>query len=219
MIPRSGKQMTFQSQRLTGPGPADATFWWCNAENKYQLKPQVGQKLMELENKYCLEKRAFELLLHMIWFLLATDMKDRWPAERVYNDLNHITRQTIVDLGQDPDYYLRPKTEPQTIPLLIAARPEVSWLVDSDSEDTWREEEGWYLASRHYDWDTTYAKITDFEGNEHHLGNRETGQPIAAANAALQAAREEAPPPRKKRDFWERPFYRRYAEVLNIKPS
>jgi serine/threonine protein kinase len=56
-IPTTDKQMTFQSQRYTGPGPTNPAFWYRNPENKFQLKPQVGQKLMDLEN----------LLLRQVW--------------------------------------------------------------------------------------------------------------------------------------------------------
>jgi serine/threonine protein kinase len=126
-IPRTEKQMSFQSQRYTGPGPTNPAFWYRNPENQFQLKPQVGQKLMELEKGYCICKRGLEYLLLIIWSLLHVDMEYRWTAERVYNDMNHVTRQAIVDLRIDPDFYLRPGTLNGTDHLLVAAFPEPSW--------------------------------------------------------------------------------------------
>jgi serine/threonine protein kinase len=123
-IPRTQKQMSFQSQRYTGPGPANPAFWYRNPENQFQLTPQVGQKLMELEKGYCNYKRGLQYLLHIIWSLLHVDMECRWTAERVYNDMNYVTRQAMVDLRTDPDFYLRPGIFRGTDHLLIAAFPE-----------------------------------------------------------------------------------------------
>jgi serine/threonine protein kinase len=204
-IPRTEKKMSFQSQRYTGPGPTNPAFWYRNPENKFQLKPQVGQKLMELEKGYCLERLGFEHLLNIIWYLLDVEMKDRCTAEQVYNDLNYLTRQAIVDLGQDPDYYLRPRNVHRTIPLLIRAFPKPSWGLTID-EDDWNPEDGGYVAYSEYcDWNTNHVQITDIEGHEHFLGNKDGNRlVIAPIPVPVEAPRI------RKRKFWDK-----YAHVLN----
>ena len=131
-LPRTEKQMTFQSQRYTGPGPTNPAFWCRNSDNKVQLKPQVGQKLMELEKVSCFGKRGFEYLLQIIWFLLSVDKEDRWTAERVYYDVDRVTKQAIVDVGTDPGYYLRPGELFGEAHLRHTVLPKVSWLEDAD---------------------------------------------------------------------------------------
>lgn len=107
-IPTTEKQMSFLSQRYTGPGPSNLAFWYRNGEDKFQLKPQVGRKLMDLEKNFCYRKRALEELLVVIWAMCDVELQDRSTAERVYNDLNYLTRQTMLDVSKDPEYYLRP---------------------------------------------------------------------------------------------------------------
>jgi serine/threonine protein kinase len=125
-LAKTDKQVSFQSQRYTSPGPTTAAFWYRDPERKYhqfQLKFAVGKKLVELENKACLNKRGFDYLLVIIWALLDVDIETRWDAERVYSDMNWVTRQAMVDLSKDPDYYLRPGRWGGTNHLPIAAYP------------------------------------------------------------------------------------------------
>jgi hypothetical protein len=108
-IPTAEKPMSFLSQRYrTGPGPSDLAFWHRNGQGQFQLRPPVGQKLVEIEKNYGYGKRAIEGLLAVVWAMCDVDRQDRSTADRVYNDLNSLTRQTMLDLSRDPDYYLRP---------------------------------------------------------------------------------------------------------------
>ena len=170
-IPKTEKQMTFQSQRYTGPGPTSPAFWYRNAENRVQLKPQVGLKLVDLENSSCYGKRGFENVLEIIWRLLDVDMKDRSTAEHLYNDVNHVVRQAIYDVSKDPDYYLRPGTRDGTNHLPLAALPTPSWFQDSRTGGMHRAYENWLEHRQHekikgYDWDAINAQVCDFPGHE-----------------------------------------------------
>ena len=186
-IPRTEKPVTFQTQRYTGPGPTNPAFWCRDAQNKLQLTPQVGRKLMELEGNYCINKRGLEYFLHIVWLLLNPDMKDRPTAEQVYNDVNHVTRQAIIDLGKDPDYYLRPGSYDGTSHLLTAALPTPSWLQDAD-KGGWHGGDGWpgITSLELYDWDAIIAQVPDFPGHEPYLvdkhpewkARRETPEPV-----------------------------------------
>jgi hypothetical protein len=128
---------------------------------------------MELENNYCINKRGLEYLLHITWLLLSPDMKDRPTAEQVYNDVNHVTRQAIIDLGKDPDYYLRPGNYDGTRHLLTAALPTPSWLQDAD-KGGWHHGDGWQgiTSLEMYDWDAIIAQVPDFPGHEPYLMNK-----------------------------------------------
>ena len=167
-VPRTEVLMTFQSQRCTGPGSANGAFWYRDAENKIKLKPQVGQKLMDLENKYCHPKRGFQYLLHIIWPLLDVVMKDRPTAAQLYNDVNHVTRQAIIDLQKDPDYYINAAKLGDDNHLLIAALPTPSWQTHPE-RGGYHDSDGSLWASRSFDWDAIMAQQPDFEGHGPYL--------------------------------------------------
>jgi serine/threonine protein kinase len=166
-VPKSEVQMSFQSQRYTGPGPSNAAFWHRDTDGKFKLKPQVGRKLMDLEKKYCYPKKDLQWLLHIIWFLLDVDMKDRTTAEQLYNDINHITRQAIFDLQKDPDFYINATNYEDGSHLLTAALPTPSWMMDSGSSGYHSAEGPTFFDN--YDWDAIRAQQPEFEGHEPYL--------------------------------------------------
>lgn len=166
-VPKTEVQMSFQSQRYTGPGPSNAAFWYRDTDGKIKLKPQVGRKLMDLEKKYCYSKWGLQDLLHIIWFLLDVDMKDRTTAEQLYNDVNYLTRQTIFDVQKDPDYYINASNYGDDSHLLVAALPTPSWLADKKKGGYHNAE--WPYLSSVYDWDAIRAQQPEFEGHEPYL--------------------------------------------------
>jgi serine/threonine protein kinase len=166
-VPKAEVQMSFQSQRYTGPGPSNAAFWHRDTDGKIKLKPQVGRKLMDLEKKYCYSKWGLQDLLHIIWFLLDVDMKDRTTTEQLYNDINHVTRQAIFDVQKDPDYYINASNYGDDDHLLIAALPTPSWNMDEKKGGYHRAE--WPYLSNVYDWDAIRAQQPEFEGHEPYL--------------------------------------------------
>jgi serine/threonine protein kinase len=111
-FPQGSEITGFMTQRATETLSGSATYWQLSEGGKVNIKWAVGRRLVDLENKHILGRRAFERLLHGIWFLINSLPNGRYSAATLVGDLESTIQRLELDLAKDPDCYLYHTLDP-----------------------------------------------------------------------------------------------------------